>query len=88
MSFVTRTDGYYERLLEILASGSGILIGDAMRETLNYYSITHNHECFERWLNYTWCLLGDPGMPFRTELNPVPVEKTTTGSFKSRFRKR
>lgn len=86
--FHTSAEVYIDGFFEQIASGSGVLVGDAMRAVLEQNAPGWVGETFERWANYTWCLLGDPAMPFRTELLPVSTEETSLGGMKALFRRR
>ena len=87
--FSATSDDYLEAFFQQISASSGVLLGDAMQSVLKSKAPTGlAMESFNRWTSFTWCLLGDPATPFRTELRPVPTEPKSVGGFKSLFRER
>ena len=84
----TEFSQYTKEFLQQVAAGTGILVGDAMRSVLQHHAPSLPYETLWRWNNLTWCLLGDPATPFRTELLPIPAKATSLGGLKARFRRR
>lgn len=86
--FPAVAEEYMLGFLQELVQASGVRLGDAMRVTLSGMAPDTDAEGLHRWTNFTWCLLGDPAMPFRVELNPIGAEETSAGGLKSRWRSR
>ena len=76
---------YFDVLLSSLSAQSAVPLGDAWRDALHAHAASTVFNTSTRWTALTLSLLGDPAMPFRSEVEPVPMARISFSQWRARF---